>query len=255
MLAAVTAAFIFHNLDAFGAAWVGLFVLSAYGTTRKDAFTRYISFAIFLGFAAALSFHKLHGFNNLPVYERFPFAEDSIGFTMYLNFDKTVVGLIGFLFFVREWPSVRWTRESTLITLTTLGLLVVILMPLALLMHYVRLDLKAPPLAWIWVMNNLFFVCFSEEVIFRGFIQGGLQRRFPKLHWAVPLVLASILFGLAHFPGGPAYVALSTIAGLFYGFAYWKTKRIEASILVHFLTNAIHFFAFSYPALNVNAPL
>jgi membrane protease YdiL (CAAX protease family) len=46
-----------------------------------------------------------------------------------------------------------------------------------------------------------------------------------------------------------AYVALSTIAGLFYGFAYWKTKRIEASMLVHFGTNAIHFFAFSYPAL------
>ncbi len=44
-------------------------------------------------------------------------------------------------------------------------------------------------------------------------------------------------------------VGLATIAGLFYGYAYWKTNRLEASILVHFGLNLIHFVAFSYPAL------
>jgi hypothetical protein len=45
------------------------------------------------------------------------------------------------------------------------------------------------------------------------------------------------------------YVALATIAGLGYGWIYQRTGRIEASILTHFALNAVHFFAFSYPAL------
>jgi membrane protease YdiL (CAAX protease family) len=45
------------------------------------------------------------------------------------------------------------------------------------------------------------------------------------------------------------YVVLSTVAGLFYGYAFWKTDRIQSSILVHFSVNLVHFLFFSYPAL------
>ena len=36
-------------------------------------------------------------------------------------------------------------------------------------------------------------------------------------------------------------------AGLFYGYTYQKTKRIEASMLVHFCLNMVHFLMFTYP--------
>jgi membrane protease YdiL (CAAX protease family) len=65
--------------------------------------------------------------------------------------------------------------------------------------------------------------------------------------WA--LSVASVLFGLAHAGGGPIYVALATVAGAGYGWAYLRTGKIEASILTHFALNAVHFFGFTYPAL------
>jgi membrane protease YdiL (CAAX protease family) len=44
-------------------------------------------------------------------------------------------------------------------------------------------------------------------------------------------------------------VLLATVAGLFYGAAYLRTRRIEGAILTHFALNAVHFLAFTYPAL------
>lgn len=42
----------------------------------------------------------------------------------------------------------------------------------------------------------------------------------------------------------------ATIAGIAYGYAYVKTKRIETSILVHFNFNLAHFIFFTYPVLS-----
>jgi membrane protease YdiL (CAAX protease family) len=50
-----------------------------------------------------------------------------------------------------------------------------------------------------------------------------------------------------HHHGGTIYVALSFIAGLFYGYAMMLTKRIEASIIVHFIVNLVHILMFTYP--------
>jgi membrane protease YdiL (CAAX protease family) len=62
-------------------------------------------------------------------------------------------------------------------------------------------------------------------------------------------VLAALAFGLAHYQGGVAYVILSSLAGLFYGWAYLQTGRLEAPVLTHFLLNFLHLTLFSYPAL------
>ena len=40
----------------------------------------------------------------------------------------------------------------------------------------------------------------------------------------------------------------ATIAGIGYGWVFWRTNRIEASILSHFLLNAAHILCFTYPA-------
>jgi membrane protease YdiL (CAAX protease family) len=98
---------------------------------------------------------------------------------------------------------------------------------------------------------NLFFTCVAEEALFRGFLQNQLTQLLSQWTYGstISLILTSILFGLVHFPGGWSYVFLATVAGLFYGYAYFKAQKIEASIWVHFLVNAIHFLAFTYPAL------
>lgn len=42
---------------------------------------------------------------------------------------------------------------------------------------------------------------------------------------------------------------LAFVAGMGYGWIYYRAKRIEASILTHFTLNFLHILFFTYPAL------
>lgn len=212
---------------------------------------RLLSYGVFLILAVLMLNHLAPGFNNLRIFENLRFSEDSKPFTMYLNFDKTTVGVFILLFFLskRREESVR--TDFLVSAGKTLIALLSFLIPISLVTQYVRVDLKLPDQAWIWALNNLFFVCLAEEAFFRGFLQKGLTGILPKTKSMsiLSVSLTSLLFGLAHFKGGASYIALSAIAGHFYGYIYQKTDRLESSILVHFGLNAIHFLFLSYPAL------
>ena len=134
------------------------------------------------------------------------------------------------------------------VTAGTLGAL----LTLSVATGYVSLAPKWPAETWLFLWANLCLTCFAEEALFRGFIQAQLTTAWRNTrHGAVlALVAAAVLFGFAHAGGGPSYVALSTVAGLGYGWAYLRSgQRIEASILTHFALNAVHFVGFTYPAL------
>lgn len=212
---------------------------------------RILSYGLFLILAVLMLNHLAPGFNNLRIFENVRFSADSKPFTMYLNFDKTIVGTFILLFFLNKRREHSVRKGFLLSAGRTLIALLSFLIPIALVIQYVRIDLKLPDLAWIWALNNLFFVCFAEEAFFRGFLQKGLTSFLPKTQSmsTLSVVLASAMFGLAHFKGGASYIALAAIAGLFYGYVYQKTDRIESSILVHFGLNAFHFLCLSYPAL------
>lgn len=204
-----------------------------------------------LGLSIALLLHRLPGFNNPRVIDAVHFTPDARPFTLYLNFDKTLIGL-----FILGWCHRRlasWRDWKTMLT-TTLpwsSALIGLLMTLSLAMGYVRFAPKFPAQSWLWLLVNLLFVCTAEEAFFRGFVQTQLQRLWKNRSGGrvTALIVASLLFGLAHFGGGWAYVALATVAGLGYGSIYQRTQRIEASILTHFALNTVHFFLFTYPAL------
>ena len=201
--------------------------------------------------ALLMANHALPGFNNLRVFDRIRFSPESAPFTMYLNFDKTAVGLVTYLVFVKEMNAKGLRKSDVVLILQVLCILLAVMLPLALAFHYVKFDPKFPASGWLWIVNNLFFVCVAEECLFRGFVQGGLERfqLRPTFHY-LPLIASSVLFGLYHYEGGFTYVAFATIAGAFCGFAYRTTKRIEAAIVVHFGLNLTHFLFFSYPSLS-----
>jgi membrane protease YdiL (CAAX protease family) len=131
-----------------------------------------------------------------------------------------------------------------------------LLIPLAILSGYVNFDPKFPGSFWLWAFNNLYFVCFAEEVIFRGVIQTHLMKlanRY-KVSPFLPIFVSALLFAIAlpgHRQGGATFIAFVTLSGLFYGYTYHKTKRLESAILVHFIVNVCHFLLFSYPAAAV----
>lgn len=112
-----------------------------------------------------------------------------------------------------------------------------------------------PVLQWgVRAIAIFFFIAVPEELLFRGIIQNLLHKSFPGMTW-VPLLLASLVFGLAHannssppflyvsLPGGVdlrvawAYLLLAGLAGVFYGLTYLRTGKVTAAALVHALVD------------------
>ena len=198
-----------------------------------------------------LALHIVPGFHNLQVLDKVKISEDGILFSLYLNFDKTIVGII-ILGILHQLITTKneWIKMYKGMIPRAL-VLIMIIASLSILFHYVRFDPKLPSSLLIWSCTNLLFVCVAEEGFFRGFIQKYLCLVFQNIKYGnlLAISIASILFGLAHYAGGVLYVLLAFIAGMGYGFIYFRTKRIESSIITHFLLNLIHFLFFTYPAL------
>ena len=213
-------------------------------------FIRVTSGVLAIILSVMLVAHLIPGFNNWKVVDSVSLTETSLPYSMYLNMDKTLVGLailsLGF-------PLVKSLKEWAFVLRSTLPIFLVGLIALASVSQtfgYTHWDFKFPNLFFVWALINLIFTCVSEEAFFRGFLQRNLFKMLQKYKYGniLSLITVSILFGLAHFAGGFKYVILSTIASIIYGYAYQKTQRIEASILCHFGVNTFHFIFLTYPA-------
>jgi membrane protease YdiL (CAAX protease family) len=88
-------------------------------------------------------------------------------------------------------------------------------------------------------LGILLFTAWPEEFLFRGVLQNLLSKTFGD-DW-VGLVVASVIFGLSHIFHAPypnwKYVLLATIAGIFYGRAWMKTRSLVPGVLIHFLVD------------------
>ncbi len=122
---------------------------------------------------------------------------------------------------------------------------------LSFLFKFIWFDPKFSDSFFMWAWTNLFFVCLAEEAFFRGFMQKYLCLVLQRVKYGalIAITLSSILFGLYHYAGGTRYMLLATVAGLGYGWVYFRTQKIESSILTHFSLNLVHFLFFTYPAL------
>ena len=239
------------GLLAIGVFW-GLCELHWCNPSTKE-WLNALRLTLLVGFALAFANHLIPGFQNLRVFTDLHLSASSSPFTMYLNFDKTIAAMIlalsSGLFLKQTSP---FGKKSLAEVLKISLLCVALLIPLAVLSGYVAFDPKYPETSWLWAFNNLIFVCFAEEVIFRGVIQKHLAQVAQRYQISsfVPILVTSILFGtllLGHLHGGVVYITFATISGLFYGYAYHITNRLEAAILVHFIVNLTHFLLFSYP--------
>jgi hypothetical protein len=103
-------------------------------------------------------------------------------------------------------------------------------------------DVRALPgrLAFAWIFT-FFFVAVPEELFFRGWMQNLLERRLGR---TAALVVTALLFGLSHFNKRTAYfnwryVLLAAIAGVFYGRAWRRDRRVGASAVTHATVDAV----------------
>lgn len=220
---------------------------------KEDAITyrRVLAGVAVIFLSYGLGAHVFYAFHNIKVLSNVLISKDGMPFTMYLNIDKAVVGLFILAFTQHLLQSKEEWLGLCKKTLPMALKCIAAIIFLALLSGKVHLDPKLPECSAIWLINNLLFVCVAEEGFFRGFIQKNIALVFTNWRWGnwLAIMIASLLFGVAHYAGGFAYNLFGIIAGLGYGWIYQKTNQIEASILTHFGLNAIHFFFFTYPAV------
>lgn len=84
------------------------------------------------------------------------------------------------------------------------------------------------------VVLTFLLVALPEEIFFRSILQNLLETRLGRRG---ALLLASLVFGLAHFNKGAIfnwrYVVLASIAGVFYGRAWRARRQVLASAITH----------------------
>ncbi|CUH43610.1 CPBP family intramembrane glutamic endopeptidase [Ruegeria atlantica] len=201
-----------------------------------------VGHVMLIGWCLALGAHLVPGFQNLMVLDRVYAGPDSSAFSMYLNLDKPMVLFAVLLAWPGMTDSARPVRRTPLLVgLATLPALFAV----GLAAQAIRPELSLPPWWLIFAFSNLFLTCLTEEAFFHGYLQSLIA---SKLGAALGVTLAGLLFGLAHFPGGPALVAYAAILGAACGLGFYATGRLWVPVLMHFGFNAVHLFLFTYPA-------
>jgi len=180
----------------------------------------------------------------------FPYPPQKLSHPLWAAYAITV-GLIAFLL-VRSTDGVgyrvAWGRGWGLIVLANLGWFAVFAIVVGERIGFIRFGpsverLKALPLT---ALGILIFNAWPEEFLFRGLLQNLLSDTLRSD--VAGLLVAAVVFGLAHINNGPfpnwRYVLLATFAGVAYGTAWMKTRSIFASALVHAGVNTLWFALF-----------
>ena len=221
-------------------------------TSKQSArLVRATSFVAIVILAVGLAIHVLPGFHNIQVLPPTRLTPRSIPYDQWINFDKTLAGvlLLG-ICYRRPITTLAQLKIALGRAVVPMTVTIASVIVLGKALGYIQWDPKWTSQFWIWAAINLLSTCMSEEAFFRAFLQTGIERLAAKRASGVIIAIISsaLLFGLAHMAGGWRYVALASVAGAGYGTVFFRTRSIEASILAHFTLNAVHFLLFTYPA-------
>lgn len=149
------------------AAMVGLAWLESRWRRHWAGFTwrRGIAGALAGLLALALALHALPGFHNAVLLSAVTLSPGAPPFTQYLNFDKGTAGLF-LLLYCSHSAGRADVRRCALSTLAAAALTAVAVVGLALVLGYVRVDPKWPPMGGWRLAANLLFACTAEEALF-----------------------------------------------------------------------------------------
>jgi len=255
LLCAIAAivSFWFDYISVNGLILIAVSGISAHLIQLHSRLRHYLVFVVLVSIMLAMLNSNFSHANYIMLLDNVRLSPHSKPFTMGLNIEKTLVAVLLATHLIYLNRSIaEWKMIIRAAILPSILVCLVLLAP-ALLTGFVRVEFKFPlPAIVLFALHNLLLVCLAEEVLFRGILQHWLHQLcgiyLRKLQPWLPILIASILFGLFHYRSGVIMIIFASIAGLFYGYAYQKTKRIEASMLVHFCLNMVHFIVFTYPS-------
>lgn len=211
----------------------------------------YLLIGLVIVFAIIASFHMIPGLTNFTLYKSVYISEGSKPINIMANIDKPLAGLalLFLAYFLCERKALPISKEQAIRhwLLTPIYVLSILLVGWLAGLSY---DFKVSEMTAVFFATNLLFSVITEEVFFRGLIQRQLYAYLStKTQLSLPLAItvSSLVFGLAHLPGGIYFFLLATIAGVLYGMAYQMTGKLSAAILVHAGVNIGHFVFLEYP--------
>lgn len=223
------------------------FLLNHY---KKDQKYSSIAGIVALLIGLALGLHVVPGFNNYEYASDITLSASAASFDIWFNWDKSMFGLF-VLGIVLHSSLVRnrqdlWAVTRVFLPMGLAGILAIYCV--GMLMGYSAFDWTPAAVFLPWALKNIVFTVLAEEAFFRGVVQNQLTKNLNGQYAGhLSVIIAGVLFGIAHFGGGIYYVLLSSLSGILYGYTYKATGRIEAPIMTHFLLNAGHFLMFTYP--------
>ena len=253
LLVAEIAGFVAGILSGPAGIWILGLATAVWSFRRTDVrWQRVLAFVVVAVMAGLLAAHAMSGFQNPVVLRDVVLSSGAMPYTQYVNFDKTLAGVL--VLAIGWFAPLRTARDwsATLrVAAPIVGATIAAVMAASLVLGFVRFDPHWTPPFLVWAPINLLLTCVSEEALFRGFLQRELGAALEGRAYAsaIAVAISALSFGLAHADGGWRYVLLATVAGTGYAVAYQRSGRVEASILTHFAVNATHFLLFTYPGL------
>jgi membrane protease YdiL (CAAX protease family) len=211
---------------------------------RKPRWRQAVGHGLFILLATGLTLHWLPGFESATVIKDAVFGTGALPYSMSLNLDEPLVGF--WVLLVCPWLLV-WHGRNVLMTLAVIRpLTLVACLGGAWILGLIAWAPKWPDQAWLWLANNLLLVSLTEELLFRGYIQGGLERLFG--HQGLALGVGALLFGLTYLNYGWQWVYLMSVAGIGYGLAY-RHGGLMMAMWCNAFVDVVHFTLFTYRTL------
>jgi uncharacterized protein len=197
----------------------------------------------------AITLGRLPGFISVIVVDNLLLGMSTIPFTLKISYAKGMVGLFIFVFWFQADTNFSDIKTKLVSSLLPACVLVLLFLLLAVTVGY-HLDPK-----WYWftpwfLIGNTCLTVIAEEVFFRGVMQRKLLEvlmPYTKYAGVIALILVAVFFAALHLKGGLVYAALTFVAGLIYGWIYWRYQSIYSAILCHFSVNMLHFIFLKYP--------
>ena len=200
------ASIIYGLIQVSGLIFCALLLASSYFTNKKHCpeKVKAASLVVTLLLCLSLSFHLISGFSRITIYDDFLIEGSKEPISFSINYGKFVI--ISFLIGV-AYNKLSPPKEvlSSFISALRFGLAWV---PLVLVLGYflgAQFQFKIHPTIPLFASMNLLFTCTLEEVFFRGLIQSRLKEWLKKrtaYNAQLAIIIASTLFGIAHFSGG-----------------------------------------------------
>lgn len=99
-----------------------------------------------------------------------------------------------------------------------------------------------------WILYQLFYVAFAEEIFFRGYVvnrllqwRPSLAQQRPRVWHAIIIIISAAVFAMAHVTLLESILSVLTFfPGLVLGWLFIRTRSLVAPILFHALANIFY---------------